>query len=113
MNRRRYYLCWLVIVAVTHLACDRDGSSGLKGQVNTTLTFYGLTVDQDGQPIPGVKVEYQVDAYPKDWTFETRGRPYDTSIVSATSDASGRFQLKRPLNEPPALDIALNIVIMR
>jgi hypothetical protein len=83
-----------MIVAITHLACDRDASSELKGQVNTTLTFYGLTVDQDGQPLPGVKVEYQVDAYPKDWTFETRGRPYDTSVVSATSDASGRFQLK-------------------
>jgi hypothetical protein len=35
-----------------------------------------------------------VDAYPKDWTFETRGRPYDISFVTATSGADGRFEFE-------------------
>jgi hypothetical protein len=72
--------------------CDQNPASGLKGQVNTTVTFHGLTIDQDGRPLSGVKIEYQVDAYPKDWTFETRGRAYETSIVTATSDPNGRFE---------------------
>jgi hypothetical protein len=73
--------------------CDNRPSSTLKGQVNTTVAFHGLTIDQDGRPLSGVRVEYEVQAYPKDWTFEKRDRPYDMSKASAVSDAAGRFTL--------------------
>lgn len=82
----------LLLAAVFLVACDR--SSDLKGQKNTTLTFYGLVVDQDGTPLPETQVQYQVEAYPKDWTFDTRGRPYDVSTVTATSDSQGRFSFR-------------------
>jgi hypothetical protein len=72
--------------------CDPGPSSQLKGQTNTTLTFYGLVVDENGSPLSGATIAYQVDAYPEDWTFDTRGRPYDMAEVSATSDERGRFQ---------------------
>jgi hypothetical protein len=74
--------------------CDDKPSPALKGQVNTTISFHGLTVDQDGRPLPGVRVEYQVEAYPKDWTFETRGKPYDVMSVAATTGEDGRFNFK-------------------
>jgi hypothetical protein len=73
-------------------SCDRDPGGGLKGQTNATMTFYGLAVDQDGSPLAGAQFEYRVEAYPKDWTFETRDRDNDVSTVSATTDARGRFQ---------------------
>ena len=82
----------LVMALAFGAGCDRKPSSSLKGQINTPIRFYGIVVDQDGKPLPNVVVEYQVDAYPKDWTYETRGRPYDTSFVSATSGNDGRFQ---------------------
>jgi hypothetical protein len=63
-----------------------------KGQANTTVTFYGRAVDQEGVPLPGAHFEYRVESYPKDWTFDTRGRDNDVSTVAATSDADGRFQ---------------------
>jgi hypothetical protein len=56
------------------------------------MTFYGFVVDELGTPLPGVHVEYEVEAYPKDWTFETRGRPNDASRLSAVSDEQGRFE---------------------
>jgi hypothetical protein len=74
-------------------ACDRDEASALKGQTNTTLTFHGQAVDQDGHALPGAHFEYRLEAYPKDWTFDTRGRPNEALIVTATSDEAGRFQM--------------------
>jgi hypothetical protein len=80
-----FILLWLC------LGCDSKPSAQLQGQTNVTLRFYGLAVDQDGVPLKGARVQYQVDAYPKDWTFETRGRPYDTTVVAGVSDTQGRF----------------------
>lgn len=80
----------LLSLLLTAVSCDR--SKGLKGQRNAVLTFYGATVDQDGSPLPGASIEYQVDAYPKDWTWNTQARPYVSSQVRAVSDANGRFQ---------------------
>jgi hypothetical protein len=79
----------VIALSILAVACDRP--SGMKGQRNTTVEFYGMVVDQDGNPLPGATIDYQVEAYPKDWTFETRNRPYDLSKVSAVSDAQGRF----------------------
>lgn len=84
------YLVIALLLAVQ--GCDRGGTPALKGQTNTTVTFYGQAVDQDGQPLPGANFEYRVEAYPKDWTFDTRGRQNDASTVSATSGSDGRFQ---------------------
>lgn len=72
--------------------CDRNASNSMKGQANTTITFYGLAVDQDGRPLSGASFQFRVEAYPKDWSFETRGRENDVSMLSAVSDADGRFQ---------------------
>src|SRR6185437_12729876 len=74
--------------------CERGTPSQLKGQTNTTMTFYGRAVDQDGRPLPGVSFKFTVDAYPKDWSFRTRGRPNDVKTVTAVSDARGSFQLQ-------------------
>jgi hypothetical protein len=82
----------LVLTGLGIASCDRDPAGRLKGQTNTTITFYGLAVDQDGNPLAGAEFEYRVEAYPKDWTFETRGRDNDVSTVNATTDARGRFQ---------------------
>lgn len=90
MSVRRIFLYSLIVAVLAMLsACER--SSQLKGQSNTTITFYGLAVDQSGKPLAGVQIRYQVEAYPKDWTFESRGRPYDVSTVVATSDSQGRL----------------------
>ena len=43
----------LIAIAVTVLsigACNDTPSLALKGQINTTIQFYGLVVDQDGNP---------------------------------------------------------------
>lgn len=89
--RNTILILMLGLLAATLSACAKDPSSELKGQVNTTLTFYGLAVDQDGKPLEGVRIEYDAYAYPKDWTFETRGRPYDVSKVIAVSNAQGQL----------------------
>jgi hypothetical protein len=67
---------------------------GLKGQTNTTLTFYGKVVDQDGKPLEGARITYQVESYPTDWTFSTRGRLNNFEMVSFTSGADGLFSGK-------------------
>ena len=81
----------VTLIALWSGACDDARSSSLKGQANTTIRFHGIVVDQDGAPLSGAVIQYQVEAYPKDWTFETRGRPNDVSSVSATSGDDGRF----------------------
>ena len=83
-----------LLTALFIFACDQAPSSRLKGQTNTKIRFYGLVVDQDGAPLKGATIEYLVEAYPKDWTFETRGRPYDVSSVSATSGHDGTFSFE-------------------
>ncbi|HEX8520725.1 MAG TPA: hypothetical protein VF669_00630 [Tepidisphaeraceae bacterium] len=70
--------------------CD-NRTSAVKGQVNATLTFYGKVVDQDARPLPDAIFEFALEAYPKDWTFETRGKPNDKVAVRARSDANGLF----------------------
>jgi hypothetical protein len=75
------------------VSCDRDAGSALKGQQNTTLTFYGKIVDQDGRPLGGAQLEYRAEAYPKNWTFDTRGRDNEAWSVAVVSDDAGRFQL--------------------
>lgn len=79
------------LVALGIVACGR--ASGLKGQSNTTITFYGEAKDQDGNPLDGVAFDFRVEAYPKDWTFDTRGRDKDVRYVSARSDVEGRLSL--------------------
>ncbi|HYO08355.1 MAG TPA: hypothetical protein VER17_05240 [Tepidisphaeraceae bacterium] len=95
MMRLRALVSLLISAAVPFAVagCKRSPNSSLKGQVNATITFHGLVVDQDGTPLPGARIEYTVSAYPKDWSFDTRGRPYDVSSFSATSDPQGRFSV--------------------
>src|SRR5215208_2134409 len=85
---------WAILTYVTlsiPMGCERP-SSALKGQANAPITFYGLAIDQNGQAIEGVSVSYQVESFPKDWTFEKRGEPLITTAVSGTSDSRGRFE---------------------
>src|SRR5215217_9603050 len=81
-----------VVIGVSAVSCNRGRQSGMKGQTNATLTFYGKVVDQDGAPMGGARFEFRVEAYPKDWTFDTRDRDNDASTVTAGSGADGRFQ---------------------
>lgn len=88
-----WWVSLILILCLLAKGCEeKPSSSNLQGQTNASLRFYGLAVDQDGRPLAGARIEYQVDAYPKDWTFETRGRPYETTFVSATSGADGKFE---------------------
>ncbi len=82
----------LVLLMLVSQSCGP--TSDLKGQSNTAITFYGKCVDQDGNPLSGVTLTYRVEAYPKDWTFNMRGRPNDVSMISVTSAEDGSFLLK-------------------
>ncbi|WP_428939454.1 hypothetical protein [Fontivita pretiosa] len=82
----------MFVVFLCVCGCGRDATSSLKGQTNATLTFYGKAVDQDGIPLPGASFAFRLEAYPKDWTFETRGRLNEATTVTATSDENGLFQ---------------------
>lgn len=83
-----------VVVGVTAVCgCDQR-TDMLQGQVNVTVTFYGLVVDHLGQPLANAHIRYQIDAYPDDWTFETRGRPYVTRTIDVHTDESGKFQFE-------------------
>src|SRR5687767_3430493 len=81
-----------VLLSLSTTSCKPNPTSKLKGQTNATLTFYGKAVDEHGQPLPGVTFDYRVEAFPQDWTFETRGRLNDVSSIHATSGEDGRFQ---------------------
>lgn len=85
-----YYVT--LLVAVSLAACDR--STALKGQANSTLTFYGLAVDENGKPLDGADFNIEVEAIPPGWTFETRGKPHAFSTVTAKSGRDGRFQIE-------------------
>lgn len=90
-------LHWTAIVPLFAVlingGCKDDPASALKGQDNTQVTFYGLAVDQDGTPLQGVSFEVVVDAIPRDWTFETRGRPHDRTRRMLVTDENGRFSI--------------------
>src|SRR5215207_1113978 len=84
----------LVLLMLIAKACDRGPQSALKGQNNASLTFYGRTVDQDGAPLDGVEFEFDVEAIPKGWTFDTRGKPHDHLTMSARSGPDGQLSIK-------------------
>ena len=80
-----------ILLLVGQQVLRRVTPFGLKGQTNTTLTFYGKVVDQDGNPLEGAKIEYEVESYPTDWTFSSRARLNNRETVTFTSGADGRF----------------------
>lgn len=90
MTTRGVLIVCLVSTIVAAATCDR--TSGMKGQTNAKLTFYGLAVDQDGKPLSGAKFRFRVEAYPRHWTYDTRGRDNDVSWIDATSGSQGRFE---------------------
>jgi hypothetical protein len=69
--------------------CDRR--SQLAGQTNTTMTFHGLAVDSEGLPMPGLTFVFNVESYPKDWTYQTAARLNDVTELRATTGPDGRF----------------------
>lgn len=85
---------WLMIVfflTTVGVSCEKDPASALQGQNNAQLTFFGLAVDQDGNPLQDVSFEIVLDAIPKDWSFDNRGKPHDRTRQTVTSGADGRF----------------------
>ena len=66
-------------------------ASPLAGQTNLRMTFYGRAVDEKGRGLAGVEFKFLIEAYPADWSFQTRGRPDERSQVSVVSDANGDF----------------------
>ena len=73
--------------------CDRKSAKDLQGQRNADIIFFAKVVDQEGKPLSGASFQFRVEAYPADWTFETRGRPYVESVADAKSDSDGRFEI--------------------
>jgi hypothetical protein len=73
--------------------CDQSPTSAMAGQSNATITFLGKAVDQDGKPLAGARFEFELEAYPKGWSFESRGKANDKSAVTATSDSNGLFRI--------------------
>lgn len=93
---------WLVagVAVVTAMASfamfyakfrPQSREDALAGQSNTKIVFYGLAVDQDGRPLDGATITYRIEAYPKDWTFDTRGRENDASEIAFVSGSDGKF----------------------
>jgi hypothetical protein len=81
----------LAAAAIVISSCGQGTDSGLKAQTNTNVTFYAKVVDQDGKPLENARFEYRLEAYPKDWTFDTRGRDNDIATIKAVSDVHGEF----------------------
>ncbi len=63
---------------------------GLARLANRPIEFYGLVIDQDDNPIPGVKVTFQIRVM-KEPSTGAIGDLFDD--VTTTSDASGHFSL--------------------
>jgi hypothetical protein len=63
---------------------------GLARLANRPIEFYGLVIDQDGTPIPGVKVTFQVRVM-KEPRPGAMGDLFDD--ITTTSDARGHFSL--------------------
>jgi hypothetical protein len=87
----RFFIILLLALLLCGLTACEDRKSSMKGQRNASITFYGKAVDQDGNPLPGVRVVYQSEAFPADWSFEKRGEPLVTEKVEAMSGDDGRF----------------------
>ncbi len=83
----------MLLCALAAIACNDPVEDTLQGQANLPITFYGLAVDQSGQPLPGASFEILVDAIPKDWTFAKRGEPHVQTRHYVVSGPDGRFQL--------------------
>src|SRR5438067_10293 len=66
MSRYSYIIVAMFLVTLYKFGCNRTPSAALKQQTNATIHFYGVAVDQNGKPLAGATIEYQVDAYPKD-----------------------------------------------
>lgn len=73
--------------------CDRP-QDHLAGQKNVRVIFYGLAVDENGRPLEAATFQIISEAFPDDWTFETRGRPHDRKTFQVRSDATGRFEIE-------------------
>ena len=82
----------IIFAVVSALGCDNNPRRAVKGQTNATVTFYAKALDQEGNPLTGARFEYRLESYPKDWTFDTRGRPKDASNVTLSSGSDGRFE---------------------
>ena len=74
------------ILGALLFACDRDPIPSLQGQTNTTLTFYGKAVDQDGQALDAAEFEFRIEAYPK------RGKKGHKVISHYELSERARFQ---------------------
>jgi len=83
-----------MLALILMAGCGNDPAPTLRGQNNARITFYGLAVDQDGTPLPGASFDIVVDAIPKDWSFETRGKPHDRTHRTVVTDADGRFSIE-------------------
>lgn len=82
-----------VVLSMVLSGCD-DHTEMLQGQTNLKLTYLGLVVDESGRPLPGVEFQYRLEAYPRDWTFATRGRDNESGVHRGKTDMDGRFQIE-------------------
>jgi hypothetical protein len=80
--------CILLMLAAIALTTQGSCNRGPTTQVQGCMS-----VDQDGNPLARVKFDFRVEAYPKNWSFDTRGRDNDVTNVTAFTDDQGRFRL--------------------
>ncbi len=100
MARASVILSVSLVLSALLGACDPSSSSpaGLKGQSNAEMTFYGLAVDELGNPLEGVAFELSIESIPVNWSFDNRGKPHDVTHVHVTTDANGRFHQQMTLH---------------
>jgi hypothetical protein len=91
VSRRNFTLFVVLSLGLVLSACGDSARDRLKDQTNTSLTFYGLAVDETGQPLPLVEFEFLVESFADDWSFERRGEPLKTKSHRARSGRDGRF----------------------
>lgn len=80
----------LLLPLIAFATCRQNSPRQLRGQTNATMTFYASAIDQDGHPLEGVQFDFRVEAYPANWTLETRDQDHDTSKITATTNKAGR-----------------------
>jgi len=82
------------VALALHCNSEEQAKSSLNKEINTILMFYGVAVDQDGKALQGARFTIEVEAIPKDWSFDKRGEPHGFSTITATSGSDGRFQIE-------------------
>jgi hypothetical protein len=88
----RYLMCFASLSVLLASGCDvTDGP--FPSEQNLNAIFYGLAVDQDGKPLPGATIQYEVLAYPPG-AGVGRSYDYERSTVKGTTGSDGTVTIR-------------------